>query len=643
PTPEVAERARRRRRARAERGASTPADAHAELEEKVSVCLFGVLPEEYCRDAPKSAKDEDGGGGGGGRVVAMVGVDKDPIRTRCEACNISSPTGGGGFEHQSSSEQTSKQSRSQPAPKRQRGAAAAGEGSGLKAGGGEDNERSRRRLAAFLLRNAVAGQGGVGAGAKLLKSPTHEAGSPGGAHRWGNSVEHAFGLGGDERASIAPSQSMAANFIGLLEDSLGQGVWADPVASELARPLDAILAYLPPEGARLHEDSGRRFQPLGHGKPPQISLPAAEVTGGCRIAHTPAAESEGNTNGTNSTAVAAATAAAHGEKSATPMSPSGQRTALGGGGVSLTATMENGAIDETPRAVWLGRVAAVMEARGDRDEAVRLYGEASAVLTGDVGDRDGGRGKAITGTGSGFDRQNGGVGRGEGGGGGGGSDLFPYSARAHHLATMVERAYHRHFNRRVVAQTLISASFRGYSARADARRDRRRESSVADFIKRAWCRYMKRRHEAATKFQAVARGAEGRRKYKQLKLTIGCSIVVQSVARRALAVILVRRLRVEQAAAKRLQTAQRGFALRKARATAISEIHGELWRAARGLNRVARGFLHRRFAGMLGQFAVDNEIDRSQKEAEMVGRAVRLAIGRVDMYLTVRLARASKR
>lgn len=85
PTPEVAERARRRRRARAERGASTPADAHAELEEKVSVCLFGVLPEEYCRDAPKSAKDEDGGRGGGGRVVAMVGVDKDPIRTRCEA------------------------------------------------------------------------------------------------------------------------------------------------------------------------------------------------------------------------------------------------------------------------------------------------------------------------------------------------------------------------------------------------------------------------------------------------------------------------------------------------------------------------------------------------------------------------------
>lgn len=61
-----------------------------------------------------------------------------------------------------------------------------------------------------------------------------------------------------------------------------------------------------------------------------------------------------------------------------------------------------------------------------------------------------------------------------------------------------------------------------------------------------------------------------------------------------------------------------------------------------GLNRVARGFLHRRFAGMLAQFAVDNEIDRSQKEAEIVRRAVRLAVARVDMYLTVSL-RASKK
>lgn len=54
-----------------------------------------------------------------------------------------------------------------------------------------------------------------------------------------------------------------------------------------------------------------------------------------------------------------------------------------------------------------------------------------------------------------------------------------------------------------------------------------------------------------------------------------------------------------------------------------------------GLNRVARGFLHRRFAGMVRQFAVDEEIERSEAEAAVVGGAVRLAKTRVDMYLAV--------
>lgn len=60
-----------------------------------------------------------------------------------------------------------------------------------------------------------------------------------------------FELGGDALASTAPSSSMTSNLIGLLEGSLGLGVWADPVASQLARPLNAILAYLSPEGARV--------------------------------------------------------------------------------------------------------------------------------------------------------------------------------------------------------------------------------------------------------------------------------------------------------------------------------------------------------------------------------------------------------
>ena len=60
-----------------------------------------------------------------------------------------------------------------------------------------------------------------------------------------------FELGGGALASTPPSENMASNFIALLEDSLGQGAWVDPVASQLARPLNAILAFLPPEGARV--------------------------------------------------------------------------------------------------------------------------------------------------------------------------------------------------------------------------------------------------------------------------------------------------------------------------------------------------------------------------------------------------------
>lgn len=105
-------------------------------------------------------------------------------RSSAPISNISSSAGGGGTEHLAS-DQTPRQGRSQPAPKRQRGAAAAGEGSGPKASG-EDNERSRRRLAAFLSRNGFSDQGGGGADARSLKSSAHEPSSPGGAQRWGN-------------------------------------------------------------------------------------------------------------------------------------------------------------------------------------------------------------------------------------------------------------------------------------------------------------------------------------------------------------------------------------------------------------------------------------------------------------------------
>lgn len=129
------------------------------------------------------------------------------------------------------------------------------------------------------------------------------------------------------------------------------------------------------------------------------------------------------------------------------------------GVISLTATLENGAIGEVSRAVWLGRVAAVMEARGDQDEAVRLYGQACTELTGNQDDLAGGamvstNGVVVSFGHGGEPREyaaagggGGGLARVEGTGGAMGSDAFPYSTRAHYLASCIERAYRRHFLR----------------------------------------------------------------------------------------------------------------------------------------------------------------------------------------------------
>lgn len=108
--------------------------------------------------------------------------------------------------------------------------------------------------------------------------------------------------------------------------------------------------------------------------------------------------------------------------------------------VSLTTTMEEGASIQAPRAVWLGRIAAVMEARGDKDGAVRVFGEAAATLT--KGSMYGDCHEQASCPQNGF-----GFGIGVSPHGGNGGNLFPYSARAHHLATIIERPYRRHFRR----------------------------------------------------------------------------------------------------------------------------------------------------------------------------------------------------
>lgn len=188
----------------------------------------------------------------------------------------------------------------------------------------------------------------------------------------------------------------------------------------------------------------------------------------------PAAEAAGSTG--DGSAPRTAGTAQHLGRGRTPATAEKEGAFGSSGFPLLTVTMENGAAEEAPRAIWLGRVAAVLEARGDRDEAVRLYGEAAAALTGGNGSchtgalvggtncgrrDDGGNARihpAARGNGTDLSPLVGGVeaglsavriGGGSGGGGSGGGvrNLFPYSARAHYLASMIERSYRRHFNR----------------------------------------------------------------------------------------------------------------------------------------------------------------------------------------------------
>ncbi|CAM9441311.1 unnamed protein product [Ectocarpus sp. 4 AP-2014] len=694
PYNKAAAKARAGRRARAERGASTAADARAEIEEKVSTSLLGVVPEEFGRDAPpavepssssslktatvaagtratKSAEDAADGAGSGRRPIKIAVESSATTGSRDVYPSLAAPaaTGGGecvvaGAAHQSrpptkasGPPRSHQQQQHASRPKRQRGETAAATASSD--GEGSNGERSRRRLAAFLegqasAATAAAADGGaVGGGCRAQQGQPCDGSTS--VVTTGRKDQTFFGLGGDALEPTPPSESMTANFVGLLEGSLGLGVWTDPVASQLARPLNAVLAYLPPEGARLFDESGRHFTPPGGSHEAEANLPPDNEPS---AAH--ATSPDGKKNKT-ATATATTTSGIKAAPTGAGRGPTKQGAAcISAPGTAasslLTVTMERGTAEEAPRAVWLGRVAAVMEARGDRDEAVRLYGEAAAELTGKRegagrnGSRDGSGGTASScpaAAGKGRSAQ---LKGGDGGvSAGAGPDLFPYSARAHYLASFIERTYRRHFLRhvtfplgteRTAAQTLAAAAFRGHLARVGARTDKTHRSSAATFVARAWRRRMYRLDLATVKFQAVMRGAHGRRRAREIRILIRHTISAQSVVRMVLAKRTAQRMRLEEASAGRLQALQRGFILRRVRATAISEIHTSLWRAVLGLNRVARGFLHRRFAGMVRQFAVDGEISRCEAEAAAVGGAVRLTTTRVDMYLTTDAGKA---
>lgn len=57
--------------------------------------------------------------------------------------------------------------------------------------------------------------------------------------------------------------------------------------------------------------------------------------------------------------------------------------------------------------------------------------------------------------------------------------------------------------------------------------------------------------------------------------------------------LTAKRMRLEEASAALLQALQRGFALRRVRAAAISEIHAGLWRAALGMLADTQACMHR--------------------------------------------------
>lgn len=87
----------------------------------------------------------------------------------------------------------------------------------------------------------------------------------------------------------------------------------------------------------------------------------------------------------------------------------------------------------------------------------------------------------------------------------------------------------RYEGRRVSAQTLAAAAFRGHLARADSRRDWQRTKGAGGYIARRWWKFMLVRHRAATKIQAIWRGILGRQNHQQLLVAVSCTIRLQSL------------------------------------------------------------------------------------------------------------------
>ncbi|KAG5192013.1 hypothetical protein JKP88DRAFT_294395 [Tribonema minus] len=309
------------------------------------------------------------------------------------------------------------------------------------------------------------------------------------------------------------------------------------------------------------------------------------------------------------------------------------------------------------QAQWLHRLAAVQEERGDRDAALRLYGQAAQLLsappaaaaasaaaaaaaaaatgaaapaalltlTAPLRTRHDNHSGTTTMPLNNSDNDDGGGGGGSGSGGGGGG-LFPYAPRAHFAAAQLQRACRRRLQRKAAAATAVAAGLRGHLVRRKRRRARAVREAGATRIQKLWAsldppltplcvrhrrrrrrrcrrrrnnRYQRKRHVAATAIQSLARGARDRARVRWLRAAIAAAARVQRTWRGCLGRARARRRRLRAAAAAALQALARGYGTRRARAAAAAAAQSQLWRAAARVAVAWRGRLCRRYAALL--------------------------------------------
>jgi hypothetical protein len=224
-----------------------------------------------------------------------------------------------------------------------------------------------------------------------------------------------FGLGSDAPVTpLQPSAEMRSSLVQLFESSLGTGHWSDAVASQLARPLTAAAAYIPVEataadvavagstgaGVSLAASQTLRCEQQQFSNSSSCCSPSGSAVEafalGCSVVSNGSSSKsccfdgslrqlsptsafsdsfKRNACGLTGTAASATGAgAAGGARSVSSSAGTAASTLL------LTATL-SAAANEEPGAVWLQRLAAVSEQKGDTADAVQLYSEAAHILT----------------------------------------------------------------------------------------------------------------------------------------------------------------------------------------------------------------------------------------------------------------------